>query len=260
MGLSSFAIIKWIHNEMLSVLRGILGSRGIKCSVDDYEKEQTQTKLDIDNAIRNATVHVIFLSKRFVKSKQCLEEVVKIMNVHSSKTSSGVRILPFFYDVATNVVRHQREGSIYDLGNVEESTDEERKRWAEALDRLSHLKGFEYNTETMFQWKRLDEIARKVEAFLNKEAISYNNKQRGENLYQEKLNEVFKMIISEDFNSKDVIFVGVYERNEPAFAELMVQQFHSQFDAFCFISDVRVEGSDPKGARPEAVFRSHPKA
>ncbi|KAH7404107.1 hypothetical protein KP509_15G011100 [Ceratopteris richardii] len=240
------------HNKMdtqrnaVSVFRGILGSRGITCKVVGYEKERDQMKLDVEKAIRNSTVHVIFLSETFVKCKDCLEEVVKIMNVHSTKTPFEVKILPVFYNVAPSVVRHQVKGSAYDFINVERSTDVERKRWAEALNRLSHLMGFEYNTETMFQWQTLDEIARNVEAFLNKQAISYNNKQKRKNLYQEELDEVFKIIISEDVNSKDVFFVGVYERNEPTFAELIVQEFRSQFDAFCFISDVSVEGSDHK--------------
>ncbi|KAH7404081.1 hypothetical protein KP509_15G010000 [Ceratopteris richardii] len=233
------------HNKMdtqrnaVSVLRGILGSRGIKCLVVDYEKEQTQMELDIDNAIRDSTVHVIFLSKRFVESKQCLEEVVKIMHVHSSTTSSRVRIFPVFYDVAPSVVRYQ--SSAYDLSNVEESTDEERERWAKALNCLSHLKGFEYNTETMFQWKRLDGIARKVKAFLNEEATSYDNR-----LNEEKLNEISEVFTSEDLYSKDVIVVGVYGNKPTRFAQLIVQHFHSHFDASCFISDVTVEGSDPE--------------
>ncbi|KAH7404071.1 hypothetical protein KP509_15G009600 [Ceratopteris richardii] len=241
------------HNKMdtqlnaVSVFRGILGSRGITCKVVDYGKERDQMKLDVEKAIRNSTVHVIFLSENFVKCKDCLEEVDKIMKVDSTKTPFEVKILPVFYNVAPSVVRHQKEGSAYDFINVERSTDEERKRWAEALNRLSHRMGFEYNTETMFQWQTLDEIARNVEAFVNKQAISYNIKQKRENLYQEKLDEVFKMIISEDFNSKDVFFVGVYERNDSTFAELIVQQFRSQFHACCFISDVRVEGSDREG-------------
>ncbi|KAH7404111.1 hypothetical protein KP509_15G011500 [Ceratopteris richardii] len=235
------------HNKMdtqrnaVSVFRGILGSRGITCKVVDYEKERDEMKLDVEKAIRNSTVQVIFLSENFVKCKDCLEEVDKIMK---TKRPFEVKILPVFYNVPPSDVRHQKKGSAYDFINVESSTDEERKRWAEALYRLSHLMGFEYNTEKMFQWQTLDEIARNVEAFLNKQAISYNNKQKRENLYQEELDEVSKMIISEDFNSKDVFFVGVYERNEPTFAELIVKEFRSQFQACCFISDVRVEVSD----------------
>ncbi|KAH7404131.1 hypothetical protein KP509_15G012100 [Ceratopteris richardii] len=236
------------HNKMdtqrnaVSVFRGILGSRGITCKVVDYEKERDEMKLDVEKAIRNSTVQVIFLSENFVKCKDCLEEVDKIM-VYSTKRPFEVKILPVFYNVPPSDVRHQKKGSAYDFINVKRGTDEERKRWSEALYRLSHLMGFEYNTEKMFQWQTLDEIARNVEAFLNKQAISYNSKQKRENLYQEELDEVSKMIISEDFNSKDVFFVGVYERNEPTFAELIVQEFRSQFDTFCFISDV--EGSDP---------------
>ncbi|KAH7404121.1 hypothetical protein KP509_15G012000 [Ceratopteris richardii] len=144
------------HNKMdtqrnaVSVFRGILGSRGITCKVLDYEKERDQMKLDVEKAIRNSTVHVIFLSENFVKCKDCLEEVDKIMNVHSTKTPFEVKILPVFYNVAPSVVRHQLKGSDYDFINVERSTDVERKRWAEALNRLSHLMGFEYNTETIY--------------------------------------------------------------------------------------------------------------
>ncbi|KAH7403952.1 hypothetical protein KP509_15G002300 [Ceratopteris richardii] len=203
-------------------------------------------KFDINNAIRHSRVHVIILSKSLAASKQCLDEIVEIMNISSCKTPSEVTVLPVFYDVAPFVVRRQPEGSAYDLQNVKGSTDEERKRWAKALYDLSCLKGFEFFTDrqTTYQWEELNKIASKVEAFLNKEAISYADQQKCENLYQEKLNEVSKVLKSEDFNSKDVFFLGVYERNKPRFAELILHKFRGQFDAFCFLSNAMVEGSD----------------
>ncbi|KAH6558592.1 hypothetical protein KP509_1Z055600 [Ceratopteris richardii] len=95
----------------------------------------------------------------------------------------------------------------------------------------------------MYQWETLYKIARKVEEPLKMEAASYANEQKCANLHQEKLNEVSEVLESEDFNSKDVFFIGVYERNEPKFAELMVQKFRCHFDALCFLSNVMEEGS-----------------
>ncbi|KAH6556373.1 hypothetical protein KP509_15G002200 [Ceratopteris richardii] len=121
------------QRNVVSVFRGILRSRGITCLIVDYKREETHRKLDIHNAIRNSRVHVIFLSKSFVTSKQCLDEIVEIMNESSFESPSKVKVLPVFCDVAPYMVRHQSECSTYDLQNMKGSTDEERKRWAKAL-------------------------------------------------------------------------------------------------------------------------------
>ncbi|KAH7403948.1 hypothetical protein KP509_15G002100 [Ceratopteris richardii] len=144
------------QRNVVSVLRGILRSRGVTCLVVDYGREETQMKFDINNAIRDSRVHLIILSKSLAASKQCLDEIVEIMNVSSCKTPSDVTVLPVFYDVAPFVVRRQPEGSAYDLQNVKGSTDEERERWAKALYDLSCLKGFEYFTDRQTTLKKME--------------------------------------------------------------------------------------------------------
>ncbi|KAH7445437.1 hypothetical protein KP509_01G009000 [Ceratopteris richardii] len=169
------------------------------------------------------------------------------MNVLSSEKPHKVKVLPVFFDVAPYVVRYQPEGSAYNLDNVHGSTSEEKKRWAKALNSLSHLMGFEYNSDTRFQWEPLDEIARKVEAALSKEVISCYNEQQCATFYQEKLNQVLKVLESNDFNSKPAFLIGVYEPRRTQFAELMVQKLCSQFDAFCLLSNVMEESSPRDG-------------
>ncbi|KAH7277865.1 hypothetical protein KP509_38G012300 [Ceratopteris richardii] len=240
------------QRNVVSVLRGILRSCGIRCFVVDYDKEETLTKFDIVEAIRKSAVHVVFLSPSFVISRQCLGEIVEIMRVRdstdSSETERQVKVLPVFYDVEPYMVRHQIKH--FDLGNVGGSTKE---RWANALTCLANLKGFEYVTSTedkrlqQFQWETVHKIAAKVEAHLRKGVIPCNTKRKREKLYQQKLNQVLEALKSEDLVSKDLFVVGVYERNKSQFTELMVEEFGYRFDAICILSNVMEESSQPGG-------------
>ncbi|KAH7404295.1 hypothetical protein KP509_15G020100 [Ceratopteris richardii] len=238
------------QRNAVSVLRGMLRSGGITCFVAGYDKEETEMKFDMIEAIRKSRVHVIFLSPTFVRSKQCLEQIVEIMSVADSSARQGeVKVLPVFYDVEPYMVRYQIKH--YDLCNVEGSSKE---RWANALTSLSHLKGLEYVTSAEdkrfqhFQWETLHKIARKVEACFRKDVISCNNGGRHENIYKEKLNQVFEAWKSEDSKSKDVFVVGVYERKKSQFTKLMVEEFASRrFDAICILSNVMEKLSHPDG-------------
>ncbi|KAH7404733.1 hypothetical protein KP509_15G040300 [Ceratopteris richardii] len=247
------------HN-MVSVLRGMLHWEGITCFNDyDINDESTEIKPHIEDAIQKSKVYVIFLSPKFASSKLCLEEVYQIMNTQNSPgTSNTVRsVIPVFYDVTPSDVRHKKSSydlcrvsestvhdikrwskslsnlsllkgfefesktifydvtpsdvrhqkSSYDLCRVSESTVHDIKRWSKSLSNLSLLKGFEFESKTMFQWDWLEKIVKAVKTCL-KEPIS-------KNLYGRQLDEVQKVLESKI--SEDVSLIGIHGPNKSQF-------------------------------------------
>ncbi|KAH7431032.1 hypothetical protein KP509_08G026400 [Ceratopteris richardii] len=178
----------------VSVLRGILLSRGITPFVVGYGKNERETEpiSEVLNAMKSSKVHVILLSPNFASSKRFLEEVVHIMNTQDSSEASDAsrkpKVLPIFYDVEPSIVRHQQKD--YDFSKFPGSTEEERERWASALRKLSLLHGFEYktNSKDQFQWDSLYDIVKHVEARMTS-GIPWND-----GPYAEEINQVLKVL------------------------------------------------------------------
>ncbi|KAH7431043.1 hypothetical protein KP509_08G026900 [Ceratopteris richardii] len=123
--------------NVVSVLRGILRSKGITCFIVGYGKEsETEPLSDVLNVIKSSKVHVIFLSTNFASSKRCLEEVLAIMKTQDSSEASDAspkpKVLPVFYDVEPSTFRHQQKD--YEFSKISGSSPSPRSVVAERLD------------------------------------------------------------------------------------------------------------------------------
>ncbi|KAH7428310.1 hypothetical protein KP509_10G086200 [Ceratopteris richardii] len=225
--------------NMVSVLRGMLHSKGITC-FDNYETDdETEIKPHIEDAIEKSKVYVIFLSKKFASSKRCLEEVRQIMDVQrSSSTSSTTRtVIPIFYDVKPSEVRHQPEGSEYYICRRTGTTGQEENSWSESLHRLSLIRGFEFKSEDMFQWQELEKVVKEVK-------LSLTEQTQG-NLYSIEMDEVQMFVESK--KSEDVSLAGIYGPNKSQFVELLLEKISDKFDASCRLSNVMEKASEEDG-------------
>ncbi|KAH7373011.1 hypothetical protein KP509_17G033100 [Ceratopteris richardii] len=207
------------HN-MVSVLRGMLHLEGISCFNDHDMNHETERKPLIQEAIKKSKVYVIFLSPEFATCKLCLEDVYQIMNTQNSPDTSNTAcsLIPIFYDVKPSEVRYQTKR--YVLSRVSESTDDERKRWSKSLKNLSLRKGFEFESETMFQWKELKKIVKRVKTCLKEP--------RRKNLYAKQLDEVEKVL--ESRICKDLFLIGIHGPNKSQFVQLLVERICNEFD------------------------------
>ncbi|KAH6558782.1 hypothetical protein KP509_16G033900 [Ceratopteris richardii] len=144
--------------NIVSVLQGILHSKGITCFVDYKMDEGTAVKSAIEQAIENSLVHIVILSEDFKGSRWCLNEVLQIMNIRNGITtiSKPRKIIPIFYDVASSM----------DVHKPSVGTEEQKEAWIKALEGLLNLKCHEYNSETAFEWEELQHIVSEVEEFL----------------------------------------------------------------------------------------------
>ncbi|KAH7404511.1 hypothetical protein KP509_15G029400 [Ceratopteris richardii] len=214
---------------VVSVLCGLLRSKRITFYVTDEMENEAQINSGIDEAIQKSRVYVVVLSKNFTSSKSCLDAVLKIMNTLSwGDTSRSRTVLPIFCDVNPSEVRYHK-------AEVKGSTTKENERWSKALHDLSEIKGFEYDSKTMFLWEKLQDIVREVKASLKK-ANSHETKQKCENSYAKQIHEVQQVLESD--KSKDVFLVGVYGSNKAQFVKLLIDKLSDNFNAFCKLSNV----------------------
>ncbi|KAH7307178.1 hypothetical protein KP509_22G048800, partial [Ceratopteris richardii] len=125
--------------NVVSVLSGMLRSKGITCFVDYQMEYGTHANSDIDAAIRSSRVSIVIISPDFATSGWCLDEVDKIMK--KANASGKPKVLPIFYNVEPSTVRHLIADKGYAFDKGPGSTDEEQNRWASALKELSLLRG-----------------------------------------------------------------------------------------------------------------------
>ncbi|KAH7404204.1 hypothetical protein KP509_15G015300 [Ceratopteris richardii] len=154
--------------NIVSVLRGMLNSKGITCFVEYKLEEGAEIYSSIEDAIRGSKVHIILLSPDFAGSIWCLDEVVEILKAQGSSTSSTTTstVIPVFCDVQTSTVRNQPKDSAYDLSKLRRSSSEEREIWSKALKDVSDIEGFDYDTKRTDTWEKVQEIVARVDDIL----------------------------------------------------------------------------------------------
>ncbi|KAH7430940.1 hypothetical protein KP509_08G021600 [Ceratopteris richardii] len=240
------------QRNVVSVLRGMLLCKSITPFVGGYGKDDGGSALDSDiiQAIENSRVHVIFLSPNFVCSKRCLEEVVYIMNIQGSPgTSDASRkpaVVPVFYDMKPSTARYQKEGKAYYLEEAQKSsTADDRERWASALHHLSLLHGLEYDSCSTFQWEKLYDVVKIVEASAKK-ITPRNYWSNHEALYVKKIDEVFKELELQE-KREHVFLAGVYGRETSEFSDLLVQRLGSNFCRVCQLNNIMEKACQPNG-------------
>ncbi|KAH7428288.1 hypothetical protein KP509_10G085000 [Ceratopteris richardii] len=155
--------------NLVSVLSGMLSCKGITSFVDYEIPAGSVVNPAIKEAIKRSSAHIVIFSSMFEESSWCLNEVDQIMNIQSSPGTSNKprKVIPIFCDVQRSEVRQRAVDSKY---HVNHSTIEDIKRWAKAVQGLCQFAPFEYNSQTMCQWEKLQEGVVEVEAFIKKEA------------------------------------------------------------------------------------------
>ncbi|XP_059645475.1 disease resistance protein L6-like isoform X2 [Cornus florida] len=100
---------------------------------------------DLLKAITESSISIPIFSKKYACSKWCLMELTQMVEC---KRSMRQKILPVFYDVTPEEVKHQPAGSTYEqaIKKHKESgnfSDETIEQWKKALKDVGQLKGWE---------------------------------------------------------------------------------------------------------------------
>ncbi|KAH6559499.1 hypothetical protein KP509_1Z005200 [Ceratopteris richardii] len=154
--------------NFVSVLDGMLRSKGITCFVDYRMATGTHVQSEINGAIESSKVFIVVLSPDFAGSSWCLDEIGEIMKKRdpTRRPNAPRKVIPVFYDVQRDMVGQQGEGTSYDLSRLNKRYSAKIESWGKALKDISELDGFFYDSDTTLQWEKSEEIVAEVEEFL----------------------------------------------------------------------------------------------
>ena len=137
------------RNGFTSHLNGILRHNGISTFMDDELPRGEKISVEILEAIESSNISIIVFSKNYASSTWCLDELVKILECKNN----GQVVLPVFYNVDPSDVRNQQEKFGEALAKHEKifkDNKEKVQRWRATLNEASHISGWHYKNEYVF--------------------------------------------------------------------------------------------------------------
>nr|XP_016462542.1 PREDICTED: TMV resistance protein N-like [Nicotiana tabacum] len=172
----SFSETGNIGQTFLSHLHGALKQEGIYTFKDDRNQDRgISVSKDSSRAIEESQIIVVVFCENFVLSKDCLDEVVKIMDCR--KLLKKI-VIPIFYDVEPSEVRRQRNSLAEAFADDSENDDEigrsERvKRWRDALDEAGNISGFDLRkTHDGNEAECIEQIVKEIVSKLRSEEVA----------------------------------------------------------------------------------------
>ncbi|KAJ9551303.1 hypothetical protein OSB04_015348 [Centaurea solstitialis] len=171
---SSLAIIPTANYDIFLSFRGedtrhnftdhlyeTLTNAGIRTFRDNEDISRgDDLKPEIESAIKGSKGSIIVLSKNYATSTWCLDELWLILEQRSKFDHF---VLPIFYDVDPSDVRNQDQTFKIEVKTSSKWTDDNVKRWREALTKVADLKGgILSGSEVDFLKKIVDDIYYKV--------------------------------------------------------------------------------------------------
>eukprot|EP00250_Pteridium_aquilinum_P022403 c25372_g3_i1 orf=1239-5492(-) len=210
---------------------------GFTCFVDyGALVEGEKSWPSIVSAIHHSEVHVIVISRLFVESDWCLEEVHQIMHVRLSG-----KVVPVFYGVDPSYLRSSAT-------EIERRTHTSAGIWAEALRSLSKLSGFRLDQTSGFEGQLAQRILSKVAQLIENRALYINPVL--EDRYRIQANEAERCLDLDSADSKAVVslgIAGVPHVGKSTIAKLLFNKLHMRFQASSILLDVRERAKSTRG-------------
>ncbi|XP_062004383.1 disease resistance protein RUN1-like [Rosa rugosa] len=198
-------------------------------------------------AIKESKISVIIFSNDYASSTWCLDELAYILEC---KETHGQHVIPIFYEIDPSHVRYQ-------MGSYETAfaTHEQRlknqadkvPKWKEALVKVANLSGFDSTSKTVRHDSDLvDQVVRDVLAKLNRESSSDSTGLIG---VESRIDKILLEldIIPEDVRVRSLVIWGMGGIGKTTLAGAVFHRLSSQFEAHCFLANVR-ERSGTKGS------------
>jgi len=128
------------RKNFVSHLYSALANAGVNTFLDDEKLAKgQQLKTELWHAIEGSQISVVVFSKNYIYSTWCLDELVKIMECHSSR---GQVVLPVFYDVFPWFLRRLQDVS-FEVIFEKDSDLHLVKQWKNALSEAASFAGWD---------------------------------------------------------------------------------------------------------------------
>ncbi|KAL1203796.1 Disease resistance protein RML1A [Cardamine amara subsp. amara] len=159
-----------VRRGFLSHLHKYFTINGITAFKDQEMERGNTIGPMLVQAIREATVSIVLLSKNYASSSWCLDELVEILKC---KEASGQIVMPVFYEVDPSDVRKQRgDFGIAFQKSCDGRTEEDKQRWSKALAYVATIAGehsINWTDEAAMLEKLSTDVSNKLKVELLKE-------------------------------------------------------------------------------------------
>ncbi|KAG7584709.1 NB-ARC, partial [Arabidopsis thaliana x Arabidopsis arenosa] len=223
-----------VRKTFLSHLRKQFNYNGITM-FDDQGIERSQTiAYALTRAIRESRISIVVLSKNYASSGWCLNELVEILEC---KEDMGQIVMTVFYGVDPSDVRKQTgEFGIAFDETCAGKTEEERRRWIQALKDVGNIAG-----EHLQNWDNeaimIEKIARDV---LDKLNATPSRDFDGMVGLEAHLREMEALLDLENDGVMIVAISGPAGIGKTTLARALHNQLSNKFQLACFVDNLRV--------------------
>ncbi|KAF7849669.1 hypothetical protein BT93_L0410 [Corymbia citriodora subsp. variegata] len=227
-----------------------LDDAGIRVFNDEYDlTPRKEIGPELKGAIERSRISIVIFSENFAPSSFCLNELVQLWEC---RKSNGRTIIPIFYDVSPQDVRH-RLGTFGEAFFIhrEKCRDDSNtmETWKEVLRQSGQLKGFIRDNRKGPEGQFIKEVVARVVQLLKEDYRFVDDKLVGiDHHVQEmmrKLDVTYHEGQATEVQGKEVHVVGICGESgvrKTTLAKAVFCKMCKLFDAHSFLEDIRSEG------------------
>ncbi|KAF8016162.1 hypothetical protein BT93_H1623 [Corymbia citriodora subsp. variegata] len=232
-----------VRKNFLGHLYAALEREGIYTYVDREElRKGERITPALMKAIQDSRIAIIVFSEDYASSPWCLEEVVKIMEC---KEQRNLVVLPVFYKMKPQEVRTPRQS--YQKAMVKHERKfgkdlEKVNKWKKALFDAGNLSGWDFNDEDEADF--IKRIVNEISMQLHRTPLDVAKHPVGIN---RRIVYLESMLNLESDNN--VLMIGLWGQGgirKTTLAKALYNHIFRQFEASCFLADVRETSNDSK--------------